>query len=117
MLDYLLLTLMLGMATNRVVEVWWHSVIMSWPRLLFKYEFIKFPFSDAALCPYCFSHHVAAALTVVAFLGLSLNWWLFPLVWLGAVYTANALNDNLKSKTPKANYEEDIALAASKENG
>lgn len=113
MLYYLLLAVLLGAATNRVVEVWWHSELMVKPRLYFKYGFIKFPFSDAFLCPYCFSHWVAAALTASVFIGLALNWWLAAPVWFSSVLVANAINDNLKSKTPRVNYQEDLELAKS----
>lgn len=113
MLDYVLLTLLVGAAVNRIVEVWNHSEIMTYPRLLFKNGFVKFPFSGAALCPYCLSHWPAAVLTAVIFFGLSLNWWLSPVVWLASVFVANSLNDNLKSKTPRTNYNEDLELAKS----
>jgi hypothetical protein len=116
MLNYLVLTLLLGIATNRIVEVWWHSALMQTPRLYFKYGFIKFPFSDALLCPYCISHWVAAALTAGITFGLELNLWLTPLLWLGAVFTANLANDLVTWKTPRVNYTEDIELAKTEDN-
>ena len=111
MLNYLALTLLLGLATNRIVEVWWHSAIMQIPRLYFKYGFIKFPFSDAMLCPYCLSHWPPALMAAAVFYGMGLNWWLFVPVVLSATFIANLTNDLVTCKTPRVNYQEDIELA------
>lgn len=111
MLDYLIAVILIGLAVNRTVEAWWHSALFWKPRLAFKMELFKFPFSGALICPFCFSYHVAIWFSAYTIYAFNLNWWALPVVALGATYVANMLNDVLPSKTPRENYKEDLALA------
>lgn len=111
MLDYLIAVILIGLATNRVVECWWHSSLFHLFRYAFKIKLIQFPMSGAFTCPFCFSFHAALWLTVITIYGFDLNWWALPIMWFSSVYVANQLNDSLKTKTPRENYSEDLELA------
>ena len=107
MLEVIFAVLLVGLATNRAVEVWHHSVIFAKPRTWVKTKRPRF-IHGIATCPFCLSYHVSLWLAVLATCAFGLPWLSLPLTWLGGVYVANTLNDTIKTKTPRANYDEDL---------